>query len=111
MHKVLGYYGKGVERNSYFLSVQGGLITMESPEAIRKHLQEIGNNNFYSIKKIRGTDIFRAFEENRAVSFNRHTYSKFYPLAIKQGLDLEPIDNMPFEQQENDGSPFVTILP
>jgi hypothetical protein len=59
-----------------------------------------------TVKKTRFGEILRGLELGAAYAFDRESYGRFYPLAVKAGLPVEPAD---FEHPSRPGGRFFTV--
>ena len=108
-HKVIGHYGMTDSQN-YLTSEQGGLLISDTQESLREYYEKFNLSTALLIKKIRGTDLLKAHKEGKAISLNKTTYNRFYPIAIAHGIKLEAPESMPFDEKEKEGLAYITLF-
>ena len=101
--KVIGYIASTSRTNVICVDKDACLVA-GSEEAMKKYLTEIEiKASSVSIRKARFGDIAKVMMLGGRYSFDKESYSRFYPLGIKEGMLLEKI-----EFDEEKGKKFFT---
>ena len=102
--KVIGYIARLSRIDVICVEKDACLIT-GAETAIKKYLAEIDQDQYknVSIGKARFGDILKAMKLGARYAFDKESYSRFYPLGIKNKLMLEESD---FNEEE--GRKFFT---
>ncbi len=81
-----------------------------SEAAMRKYLEMSNGKNWdrYTIKKTRFGEILNGMYLGEAYSFDEVSYSRFYPLALEEGIPLCDAD---FTGSTADEIKFLTVAP
>lgn len=103
--KVIGYFAKKSRIDVICVEKDACLIA-GSESSMKKYLTEIDQdkNKNLSIGKVRFGDILKAMELGARYAFDKESYSRFYPLGIKNKLMLAEAD---FNEEE--GKKFFTV--
>ena len=101
--KVIGYFAKKSRIDVICVEKDACLIA-GSESSMRKYLTEIDQDKNFSIGKVRFGDILKAMELGARYAFDKESYSRFYPLGIKNKLMLAEA-----EFNEEEGKKFFTV--
>lgn len=105
-HKVIGYFAYAsptqVVCDGDACVIAGSKAKME--EYILNSIKKSAGD--HTIKKTRFAEIMRGIEFGAAYCFDEESYSRFYPLAKKAGVDIGPQD---FLQKGPGGFHFVRV--
>ena len=103
--KVIGYFAKKSRINVICVEKDACLIA-GSESSMQKYLIEIDQdqNKNISVSKARFGDIFKAMKLGARYAFDKESYSRFYPLGIKNKLVLAKAN---FNEEE--GRKFFTV--
>ena len=102
--KVIGYIAS-TSRTNVICVEKDACVVAGSEKAMNRYLSEINiaDKVTVSIRKARFGDIVRVMKLGGKYSFDKESYSRFYPLAIKIGMLLEDAD---FDEEK--GRKFFT---
>jgi hypothetical protein len=91
--KVIGYIASTSRTNVVCVEKDACLVA-GSEEAMNRYLSEINlsDKTTVSIRKARFGDIVNVMKLGGKYSFDKESYSRFYPLGIKIGMLLEDAD-------------------
>jgi len=75
---------------------------------MKEYISEIDSDRrgFRNIKKTRFGEIVRGLQLGGAYAFDEESYSRFYPLAKQEGLDVADVD---FEKSRTEEKRFLII--
>lgn len=105
--KVVGYFAY---RSRWRIICTNGAacVISGSARAMRQNLEEMDPERAYkaTVRKTRFGEVVRGLKLGAAYAFDRGAYRRFYPLAVKIGLPVEPAD---FDNPERPGGRFFTV--
>lgn len=105
--KVVGYFAY---RSRWRIICTDGAacVISGSARAMRQNLEEMDPERAYkaTVRKTRFGEVVRGLKLGAAYAFDRGAYRRFYPLAVKIGLPVEPAD---FDNPERPGGRFFTV--
>jgi hypothetical protein len=104
--KVIGYFAYASPAE-VVCSDEACIIT-GSERAMQDHIAEIDpdGRKKNTIKKTRFGEILKGLQLGAAYAFDEESYSRFYPLAKQEGLNVAEAD---FEKQKSKGWRFFTV--
>lgn len=93
---------------SKVVCVDNACLVTGSSEAMRQFVATVDPDLKNSVKILKTSfgDVLRALHGGGAYAFDKQAYSRFYPLARREGLDVKDVD---FEDIKKQGFSFVTV--
>jgi hypothetical protein len=108
-HKVIGYFAFASPTEVVCTGDRGDACVISgSAQAMKAFLAEIDpdGKKRHTVKKTRFGEIMKGLKLGAAYGFDKESYEKFYPLALKEGLLVEKAD---FDKMEAKGFRFFTV--
>ena len=105
--KVLGYFAYSSPTQVVCTDVDACLVS-GSRTAMERYLAETHPQvaTKATVSKTRFAEILKGLELGAAYAFDKHAYSRFYPLPREAGI---PVDAADFEGQQEEGWRFFTV--
>jgi len=105
--KVVGYFAYLTKLQVVCTEGKACLIA-GSEHSIKEYINEIhpGHASEHTIRKTRFGEIKQGLLLGAAYAFDKKSYGRFYPLAKKDGLNVQEAD---FSNQENKGNRFLLV--
>jgi hypothetical protein len=90
-HKIIGYFA--YEPGGKVVCDGGSCVIAGSEEKMKSYIAAFGKSTeAATVKKTRFGEIKRGMELGGAYSFDEESYSRFYPLARREGINAGPED-------------------
>lgn len=104
--KVIGYFAYA--SSMQVISTGTACIISGSEQAMRKYLQELDppGGKRHTIRKTRFGEIMKGMRLGGTYAFDKQSYSRYFPLAQAEGLDVAEAD---FEAARQRGDRFFTV--
>lgn len=105
--KVIGYFAYLTKMQVVCTEGKACLIA-GSERTIKEYINEINPDhaNEHTIKKTRFGEIKQGLLLGAAYAFDKESYGRFYPLAQKEGLNVQEAD---FDYQKKKGNRFFLV--
>lgn len=104
--KVIGYFAYASPAE--VVCTGEACVITGSESAMQEYIDEIDpeGRKKNTIKKTRFGEILKGLQLGAAYAFDEESYSRFYPLAKQEGLDVAEAD---FKKQKSKGWRFFTV--
>ena len=88
--KVVGYFAH-LSQTDVVCTGGNACVVAGSTEAMQEYLADIGGNTLAkaTVKKTRFGEILRGLALGAAFAFDKESYERFYPMALREGIPVE----------------------
>ena len=107
--KVIGYFAFASPTEVVCTGDAGDACVISgSVRAMKAFLSKIDpdGQKGHTVKKTRFGEILRGLKLGASYGFDKESYKKFYPLALKEGI---PVSEANFEEMKSKGFRFFTV--
>ncbi|MFP3941831.1 MAG: hypothetical protein ACLF0P_16170 [Thermoanaerobaculia bacterium] len=107
--KVVGYFAY-LSRGKVICTDGDACLISGSVGAMKRYLAELAPEGASraTVKKTRFGEVLQGLELGAAYAFDRNSYRRFYPLAVRAGLPVEPAD---FDEESSGRFFTVRLVP